>query len=83
MPTSEEGREALVDETRRPSTGEDPARADTVRELTHQPDRPLTDDEEDAAEHDPGRRERVHAPASARVPKEPAPGDDELIEREP
>jgi hypothetical protein len=41
---------------------------------------PLTDDEKDASRHDPGRQPRTYAPASERVPKPPAPGDERLIE---
>ena len=82
MPTNEEGREALRDEKRLPFSGEDPLREETMRELVNQPDRPLSEDEKEAAEHDRGRSERVYAPASARVPKEPAPGDDKLIKRD-
>jgi hypothetical protein len=50
-----------------------------IHDLTHPDPPPLTPAERAAAEHDPGRPERVYAPASARVPKEPAPGDDRLI----
>ena len=60
--------------------GQDEARSDIVDELTHAPARPLTDEEEKAAEHDRGRPARTYAPASARVPKAPAPGDARLIE---
>jgi hypothetical protein len=59
--------------------GEDPGREELMNDLATEPARPLTDEEEDAAEHDAPRPERVYAPASARVPKEPAPGDDKLI----
>jgi hypothetical protein len=83
MPIDEEGREALSDETRLPLAGEDPAREDEVHDLVNEPSRPLTEAEKEAAERDPGRSERVYAPASARVPKEPAPGDDRLIKGGP
>ena len=66
----------VLDERER---GEDEARDEYVDTLAHAPARPLTDDEEDATEHDPGRPARTYAPASARVPKEPLPGDDRLI----
>ena len=59
--------------------GEDPGREELMNDLAGEPARPLSDEEEEAAERDPGRPERVYAPASARVPKEPAPGDDKLI----
>jgi hypothetical protein len=45
--------------------------------------RPLTRDEREAAEHDKGVANTVYAPASARVPRPPAPGDERLIHREP
>jgi hypothetical protein len=58
---------------------EDTEREGVVNDLVGEPARPLSHDEEEVAEHDPGRPERVYAPASARVPKEPAPGDDKII----
>ena len=62
--------------------GEDPGREERMNDLVAEPSRPLTDEEKDAAAEDPGRPERVYAPASARVPKQPAPGDDRLIQRD-
>jgi hypothetical protein len=59
--------------------GEDEARDEYVDTLSHTPARPLSHDEEDAAEHDPDRPARVYAPASARVAKDPLPGDERLI----
>ena len=70
--------ESVLDENER---GKDGARGDYVDTLSQTPARPLTDDEEDAAEHDHGRPGRTYAPASARVPKAPAPGDEKLIEQ--
>jgi hypothetical protein len=67
----------VVDESER---GEDEVRDGIMDTLTNQPSRPLTGDEKEAAEHDHGRPARVYAPASARVAKAPAPGDDRLIE---
>ena len=67
----------VLDESER---GKDEARGDYVDTLSQTPARPLTDDEEDAAEHDPGRPPRTYAPASERVPKPPAPGHERLIE---
>ena len=58
---------------------QDPARSEYVDELTDTPSRPLTDEEKEAAEQDPGRQERTYAPASERVPKEPLPGDEKVI----
>ena len=60
--------------------GEDPGREELMNDLVAEPARPLTDEEQEAAQRDHGRPERVYAPASARVPKEPAPGDDKLIQ---
>ena len=68
--------ESVLDETER---GKDEARGEYVDTLSHTPARPLTDDEEDAAEHDHGRPARTYAPASARVAKDPLPGDEKLI----
>src|SRR5688572_29608526 len=67
----------VVDESER---GEDEAREDAMHSLTNQPSRPLSGDEKEAAEHDAGLDKRTYAPASARVAKAPAPGDDRLIE---
>lgn len=58
---------------------EDPERENRVYGLVDEPARALTDEEKEVAEHDPGHPERVYAPAAARVPKEPAPGDDRII----
>ena len=67
----------VLDESER---GKDEARGDYVDTLSRTPARPLTDEEEDAAEDDRGRPGRTYAPAAARVPKPPAPGDDKLID---
>ena len=60
--------------------GEDELRDDIVDTLTNAPAHPLTHDEKEAAEDDPGRAPRTFAPASERVPVEPAPGHESLIE---
>ena len=60
--------------------GQDPIREELEHGLTAEPSHPLTDTEKEAAEHDPGRAERVYAPASERTPKPPAPGDRALVE---
>ena len=62
--------------------GEDPARDAVTHELVNDPARPLTDAERQAAEHDIPRPERVYAPASERVPKEPLPGHRDVVEHE-
>src|SRR5713226_9202250 len=41
--------------------------------------RPLTREEREAAERDPGPVKSVYAPASERVSKPPLPGDEKLI----
>jgi hypothetical protein len=69
--------ESVLDQNER---GKDDLRGDAVDTLLTEPARPLTDDEKDAAEHDPGRAPRTFAPASERVPVEPIPGHDTLIE---
>jgi len=43
--------------------------------------RPLTRGEREAAAHDKGVAETVYAPASERVPKPPAPGDEKFVQR--
>ena len=43
--------------------------------------RPLTREEREAAAHDKGISEPVYAPASERVPKPPAPGDEKFVQR--
>lgn len=60
--------------------GQDPARDAIEHELTAEPSHALTAEERDAAEHDPGREERVYAPQSERVPKEPLPADRPIVE---
>jgi hypothetical protein len=65
-----------------PSSGQDQDQARDKRErsLANQPSRPLDDDEREAAERGPSQAERVHAPASSRTPKPPAPGHEALVE---
>ena len=61
--------------------GEDPTRAGIEQELTSEPARALSDDEQDAAKRDPGRPPRTYAPAEERVPKDPtSEGDRKLVE---
>ncbi len=60
--------------------GEDQARDEFMRELEEQPSRPLTGDEKRAAAPDSGSAPSVYAPASERVPKEPLPGDREIVD---
>jgi hypothetical protein len=60
--------------------GEDPERDAMTHALTVDPSRPLSSDEKQAAEHDVPVAERVYAPASERVPKEPVPGHRDVVE---
>src|SRR5688572_28993806 len=74
-------REPLPEDVRSPSErGHDQAVEDYVDDLAGMPAGPLTDEEEEAAEHDPGRPPRTYAPHAERTPKPPAPGDDRLID---
>ncbi|MCC7369382.1 MAG: hypothetical protein IT306_13215 [Chloroflexi bacterium] len=68
--------DTVLDESER---GQDEVRGDAVDSLMAEPARPLTHDEKEAAEHEASAPGRVFAPAAARVPKPPAPGDDRLI----
>lgn len=58
---------------------EDPERSALTNDMSDGPSRPLTHDEQEAAEHDTALPERVYAPASERVPKPPAPGHEPLV----
>jgi len=69
--------ESVLDDSER---GQDEVREDIVTDEIDTPARPLTDDEKDAAKHDAGRRPRTFAPASERVAKAPAPGDERIVE---
>jgi hypothetical protein len=60
--------------------GEDVQREQLLHALLAGLPRPLTYREQRAAETDPGPPPRVYAPASARVSKEPLPGDAEILE---
>src|SRR5687767_11617364 len=75
-PAGEE--ENVIDRLPPNARGQDEART----EATHHIDssRPLTSAEREAAERDHPLRERVYAPASERVPKEPVPGHRDMIE---
>ena len=67
----------VLDESER---GEDEGREAVTNAEMAGLDRPLTDDEEEAARRDPGRQPRTFAPSSERVQKAPAPGDERLVE---
>jgi len=59
--------------------GEDILRERVFHELMVSTQRPLSLEERGAAADDPGRAPRVYAPAWERVPKQPLPGDAEVI----
>jgi hypothetical protein len=71
---------AVQDVVPRGERSQDELRSEITNEMTSAPARPLTHDEQEAAEHDTPRGERVYAPASERVPRAPVPGHRELIE---
>jgi hypothetical protein len=60
--------------------GQDEERENFMNSEMAGQDRPLTDDEKDAAKGDPGERHRTFAPASERVQKPASSGDAELLE---
>lgn len=60
--------------------GQDPEREQGELDLARDPARPLTDAEKRAAANDTAPGERVYAPASERVPKEPVPGHRDFVE---
>lgn len=70
-------RQDIVPPTER---GQDPAREGAENDLTRDPARPLSSAEKAAAEHDTMPGERVFAPASERVPKEPVPGHRDVVQ---
>ena len=57
---------------------QDPGRS--THDLVTDTSRPLTDDERKAADRDTHVGERVYAPASERVPREPVPGHRDFVE---
>jgi hypothetical protein len=60
--------------------GQDEERTEISRGLTMEQARPMTADERHAAENDTPLAERVYAPASERVPKEPVAGHRTFVE---
>jgi hypothetical protein len=74
---SDPNADTVLDKSER---GQDEAREYVVDAEENGQDRPLTGDEKDAAKHDPGRQPRTFAPASERVAKAAAPGDERIIE---
>jgi hypothetical protein len=59
---------------------QDSVQTETEHDLTLDSPRPLTEDERNAADRDVPVGERVYAPASKRVPKQPVAGHREVIE---
>jgi hypothetical protein len=69
-------------ELRPDDRGQDEVREAFEEGLAEGESRPLTREEREAAEHDPGPAKTVYAPASERVPKAPAPGDEQFVHRQ-
>ena len=59
---------------------QDPERTDMTHDLSADASRPLTEDERKAADMGTTVGERVYAPASERVPREPVPGHRDFVE---
>jgi hypothetical protein len=70
-----------VGELRPDDRGHDEAREELEEGISLGESRPLTREEREAAARDKGVSEPVYAPASERVPKPPAPGDEKFINR--
>ena len=68
-------------ELRPDDRGHDEVREELEESISLGGSRPLTREEREAAAHDQGVSEPVYAPASARVPKPPAPGDEKFVQR--
>jgi hypothetical protein len=75
-PAGEE--ENVIDRLPPNQRGQDEGRTETTHQI--EGSRPLTSAEREAAEHDKPLPERVYAPASERVPKEPVPGHRDMVE---
>ncbi|HEX8969643.1 MAG TPA: hypothetical protein VF937_17300 [Chloroflexota bacterium] len=59
---------------------QDMERTELTHELATESARPLTEEERKAADRDMPTRERVYAPASERVPRQPVPGHRDFVE---
>jgi hypothetical protein len=84
MTTAEEPRDNSneprpLGELRPDDRGQDQVREDLEESIGRGEPRPLTREEREAAEHDPGPSKTVYAPASERVSKPPLPADAKLI----
>jgi hypothetical protein len=70
-------------ELRPDDRGQDEVREALEEGISLGESRPLTREEREAAARDKGVSEPVYAPASERVPKPPAPGDEQFVQRKP
>jgi hypothetical protein len=77
--TNEKAERRPVGEHRRDDRGQDEALEALEESVGLGQARPLTREEREAAERDSGEVKTVYAPASARVPKQPLPSDEKLI----
>jgi len=68
-------------ELRPDDRGQDEVREDLEESIGRGEARPLTREEREAAARDPGPAKTVYAPASERVPKQPLPADEKLIDQ--
>jgi hypothetical protein len=68
-------------ELRPDDRGHDEVREEFEESMSRGESRPLTREEREAAARDKGISEPVYAPASERVPKPPAPGDEQFVHR--
>jgi hypothetical protein len=68
-------------ELRRDDRGQDEVREAEEEATGLGESRPLTREEREAAKRDKSVAEPVYAPASKRVPKQPAPGDEKFVKR--
>jgi hypothetical protein len=75
--TGSENTQDVIPPTER---NQDPQRSDITRGLVNDTSRPLTDDERKAADGGTAAVERVYAPASERVPRQPVPGHRDFVE---
>jgi hypothetical protein len=77
----EQQKKMPVGELRPDDRGHDEVREALEESMSLGESRPLTREEREAAAHDKGISETVYAPASERVPKPPAPGDEKFVQR--
>ena len=79
--TRPEANKMPAGELRPDDRGQDEVREALEESISLGESRPLTREEREAAAHDKGVSKPVYAPASERVPKPPAPGDERFVER--